>query len=585
MKRTLITRSLVGALVLCAASAFAQDPIVSGQALLSLDNTCITGNETSAAATLNGADIIAGFNDYRNSGNAIFAGFGVSSDGGATWEHVKVRPPAQNQSSVEGDPMACYDARTNTLWAGAMSFAGNGGIYVAKKNLGSNTFQASVMARTNGSVDKGWMAAGPLPGQPNTTRLYITYNQGVIWSDDLGATFTNPKSLGGGLGFLPRVGPNGELYVTTWDTGTGIIFKRSLDGGNNWFTKTAATRMDTWGTEFSNTRVPGTYRIPPIHTMAVNPIDGSIVIVYFDTTNIISGNKNLDLYLVRSTDQGTTWTTPARLPFRPMNTIGDMFFPWVEYSRDGRLHLHSFDSSYTTQNDGIQHGMLDNVYAYSDDNGATWSPKFRLTPNSYDSQNNGLSQFWGVSFLGDYSGIAVTDRRVYATYPDCHTNQAEIYTNAIFDPIVIPDSMQIIRGTLLSGAVTSLYLHDPNWIRVQAGLIANASESPAWIETKSTAPSASPSSLKTHLWAFASTPNLLQTVQLFNVNTHVWDTIDSRAGTTSESNTVVTVGTPTDYIASGSRLVRMRVGFRPIGPVNASNWVATVNQNVLLVGP
>src|SRR5688572_592945 len=181
------TKRILGpAFLLAAALAVAQDPIVGAPVRMSLDNTSVSGNETSAAASADGMDIIGGFNDYRTDGT-IKAGFGVSSNRGATWSHVAVRPPAANQTTVEGDPMACYDRRTNTLWAGAIAFGGNGGVYVAKKNIGSNTFQASVMARITGSADKGWMDAGPRPGLPNTTRLYIAFNQGIIRSDDLGS--------------------------------------------------------------------------------------------------------------------------------------------------------------------------------------------------------------------------------------------------------------------------------------------------------------------------------------------------------------------------------------------------------------
>ena len=141
--------------------ALAQDPVVGPQLRMSVDNASNSGDETSGSASADGLEVIGGFNDYRTDGT-IKSSFGVTSNGGTTWAQVLVRPPVAQQSSVEGDPMACYDARTNTLFAGAMSFAGNGGIYIAKKNPGVNTFGTSVMARTFGGVDKGWMCAGPV---------------------------------------------------------------------------------------------------------------------------------------------------------------------------------------------------------------------------------------------------------------------------------------------------------------------------------------------------------------------------------------------------------------------------------------
>ncbi|HVT11304.1 MAG TPA: sialidase family protein [Fimbriimonadaceae bacterium] len=560
--------------------AFAQSPIVGGQVRISVDNNSLSGNETSAASSANGQDIVAGFNDWRPDGT-IKSSFGTSSDGGQTWSHVIVRPPVANQTTVEGDPMACYDARTNTLWVGAISFAGNGGIYIAKKNLGSNTYQASTMARLSGSADKCWMTAGPIPGNSNTTRLYITYNEGVIRSDDLGTTFTSPTSLGTGLGFLPRVGPNGELYVCYWDDNLRVQFKRSLNGGTSFSTFTAATRMDTWGTESPNGRVPGNYRIAPINTMAVNPVDGTIVIMYFDTTNTIGSNRNLDLYMVKSTNQGTTWTTPTRLPFRPLTTVGDMFFPWVEYTSDGRLHLTAYDTIYTSQNDGITHGMVDEDYAYSDDNGATWS-KFRLTPNSYDSFNDGRGS--STSFLGDYEGIAMTDRRVWATYPDTHTGQAEVYANSVYNPIVRPASLSFVWGTQTGGTLQSLFLQDGNVVTATRGVPPLASTPPLQMALTATSPYTNPSSVQLYLWTSVSTPNLQQDVLVYNVAAQRWDTLDSRAAPQSQTNTVVNVPNPQNYIGPNG-LMQARVTYRAVGATLTLAWTANTDEAVFLENP
>lgn len=563
-------------LTLCAS---AQDPVVGPQLRMSVDNLSKCGNETSASASADGLEVIGGFNDYRTDGT-IKSSFGVTSDGGATWAQVLVRPPAAQQSSVEGDPMACYDARTNTLFAGGMSFANNGGIYIAKKTPGSNTFGAPVMARTFGGIDKGWMCAGPIPGNANTTRLYIAYNEGVIWSDNLGSSWTAPKSLGSGIGFLPRIGPNGELYVTYWDLSFGVMFRRSLDGGSTWSApQTAATRLDQWG--IANGRVPGNFRTPQLHTMAVNPVNGTISIVYFDTTNTVGANKNLDLYLVKSTNQGVNWSAPVRLPHRPLATVGDMIFPWVEYTREGRLNVLTFDSSYTNQNDGIAHGFWDQIYTYSDDDGATWSNKFRLTPASFDSYNDGRGTT--VSFLGDYSGLAYADQQVYPVYLDTTTAQAEVYTNKIYNPIEIPSSLTMFRGTLVSGGRTSLFLHEGASAVGKKGIVANASEPPIQFETAYTDVPANPSSFKVHVWASVNTVGLEQRILLRNKTTGQWDQVDARPATTSLSNTSVTVANPADYIDGTT--VKARLAYKQTGVVATNAWQATVDQDVLLVTP
>lgn len=568
------------ALALCSTLALAQDPIVNSQVRMSVDNLSNSGDETSAAASANGMEIIGGFNDYRTDGT-IKASFGVSSDGGQTWSQVLVRPPAANQTTVEGDPMACYDPRTGILFAGAISFAGNGGIYLAKKNPGVNTFGPSFMCRTSGGTDKEWICAGPIPGNANTTNLYITYNEGVIKSSDLGATWTNPVSFGSGLGFLPRMGPNGEVYCTYWDVNFGIKFRRSLDGGLTWSAASqAATRLATWSVQ--NYGIPGDFRDPPIHTMAVNPVTGTIVIMWFDQTNVSGANKNLDFYMVKSTNQGTTWSAATRLPFRPLAQVSDMIYPWIEFTKDGRMHLLGFDTSYNlNQADGGTHSLWNQSYYYSDDEGNTWSQKFRLTPVSWDSFNDGRGG--GGAFLGDYEGIAISDKSVFPVYPDTHTNQAEIYTNKIYNPIERPSSFTWFRGSNTVGTFASLFKQDGDMAQARPGFVANPAEAPVQLETTTTVPSNNPSSMKVCLWTMSSVANIQQKVQVKNVGTGQWDTIDTRPAPMTPTNTTVTVPTPANYITGN--VAKVRVTFKAVGFVPTPAWVASVDQDVLLVVP
>jgi hypothetical protein len=412
--------------------------------------------------------------------------------------------------------------------------------------------------------------------------MYIAYNEGVIRSDDLGSTWTAPTSLGSGLGFLPRVGPNGEVYVTYWDTSFGVKFRRSLDGGVTWSAAvSAATRLATWGVQ--NFGIPGQFRDPPIHTMAVNPVTGDIVIMYFDQTNLVGGQKCLDCWMTKSTNQGTTWSSPTRLPFRNINTHTDQIYPWLEFTKDGRMHLSVWDTSYNgNQTDGTAHGMWDQSYYYSEDEGTTWSNQFRLTPGSWDSFNDGT----GFSFIGDYQGIAISDKSVYPVYPDTHTLQAEIYMNKIYNPIERPTSFSWFRGVGMGGNLQSLFVRDGSSLIARSGITAFFGEPPIQLETSTVGIlNTNPSSMKVFLWTTASVINIQQQVQMLNVNTGQWDTLDVRPAPTVEANTVVTVPTPSNYITPGSGTAKARVTFKAVGIVPTLAWTANINEDVLLVVP
>lgn len=387
-------------------------------------------NETSIASTdVYPLEVVASWNDWRASppgSETVRMGVGVSLDGGHTWTDFVVRPPAPYQSNVEGDPMTCYDNRTGTLWVGAISFASNGGMYVARKIQGSTSFEPSVMARATGYADKGWMGAGSAPGDPDSTRVYIAYNEGLLRSTDMGNTWSAPVSLGTGLGFLPRVGPNGEVYVAYWDGWNGVMLKRSLNGGVSFTTHTIATRLDTWGAQ-ETSRFPGWFRVPALTYLAVDPNSGTLYCVYFDTTNMVMGSYNVDLYFCKSTNQGTSWTAPVKINldgFPP----GDQFFPWIEVDRSGVIHMEFYNTRHRVVNDDAEHGYIDAYYSTSADGGTTLT-EYRLTPETFDSYYDGLNRT--NQFMGDYNGLAVGGNRIYPCYPSSINGNTDIFINII----------------------------------------------------------------------------------------------------------------------------------------------------------
>jgi hypothetical protein len=399
--------------------ALAGNPTVGPQVRVDPGAGTARVNETTASASDLFPDrVVMGWNDYRQSG-LIQSGFSLSFDGGQTFDDFILRPPLQYQGSVEGDPMTGFDDRTGTLWAGAISFTSSGGMYVARLNPGETEFEPAVMADL-GFVDKCWLAAGPRPAMPDTTRVYIAYNLGVIRSDDMGDTWTDPVAMAGGIGFQPRVGPNGEVYVAYWDFGSGMLLMRSLNGGASFTTHTIATRMDVWGTQ-DGSRFPGGFRVPSLVYIDVDQNDGTLYAVYFDTTDIVDGNANVDLYFTKSIDQGTTWTTPVVVN-NDATRPGDQFFPWIEVDAEGRVHIVFFDTRNVVQDDNDAIAFIDAYYQFSEDGGTSWT-EFRLTPNSW---SNG-----GQGFIGDYNGMASAGGKLYPCYIDMSAGDEDAFTNVI----------------------------------------------------------------------------------------------------------------------------------------------------------
>ena len=183
--------------------------------------------------------------------------------------------------------------------------------------------------------------------------------------------------------------------------------------------------MDPWQTH-DRTRFPGRFGVAPFVTFDVDPNDGTLYAVYADTTEIVDDNYNVDLYFCKSTDLGSTWTTPVIIN-DDADPPGDQFFSWLEVDDQGRIHIVFLDSRHTVQDDSNTNadGFLDAYYTYSADGGETWT-EFRLTPNSWNSAFS-----YNGNFIGDYLGLDVAGNRVYPVYLDTTGGDANIYTNVI----------------------------------------------------------------------------------------------------------------------------------------------------------
>jgi len=384
-------------------------------------------NEVSiAAADPTGAEAVAAWNDYRQS-SVLRVGVAVTLDGGDTWSDLFVRPPAGHQSDWEGDPMTAYDHRTGTLWAGGVSyFISQGGLFVARKQATSATFEPSVMPYpTDDFVDKGWLGTGPIPGSPDSTRLYLGYYQFLQHSDDLGDTWSSPIGVGCCFGHLPRVGPDGELYIAFLDSNTYVHkLQRSFDGGTTvGAPQVLATRVDA---DVEGYSYPGQFRVWPFTYIAVDRTSGTVYAVWHDVTSTVGGNANVDLLFSRSTDDGATWSAPVVIN-GDGNPPGDQFFPWIEVDQWGRLHLFFLDTRNTPQNDTDARAWIDAYYSHSEDGGATWT-EHRLSDAPFDSE---LS---AIDFLGDYCGLAVAGERVYVSYLSTANGDPDIFAHTIIFP-------------------------------------------------------------------------------------------------------------------------------------------------------
>jgi hypothetical protein len=128
-----------------------------------------------------------------------------------------------------------------------------------------------------------------------------------------------------------------------------------------------------------------------------------------------------DIFVNRSCDEGKTWTSPVQVNKDAGPAWQMMVRPVV--SGDGVVHV-----GYMTQAYDPDRKLLDEEYAFSQDGGSTWTTQ-RLTNRSFDG-DLGIHQDGGP-FFGDYNGIGASGTTVYVGFPHSGSGRAEIAVGRI----------------------------------------------------------------------------------------------------------------------------------------------------------
>ena len=407
--------------------------------------------EVSLAATTDGV-LVAAWNDLREADpDAWRLGWATSDDGGLTWNDDLLRAPGAPPEDFAGDPMTAFDPRTGTLWVGGTHFFQE--LYLSRRLAGAE-FTPPANFVEGLFVDRAQLAVGPDPSSPEATLLHVAHFSGLQTSADLGETW-GPVVAWGGDGYAqhPTTGPDGELYITYADFTDRIFFQRSLDGGATLEPPVeVAVRMDVWDAQ-EGFNFPGHFRVPPLPFLASSPVDGTLYCLYFDTTEIVDGEANVDLYLTVSSDRGATWSTPTVVN-GDADPPGDQFLPWIEVDAAGRVHLIFFDTRNTPQLDDAEDAQVDVYHSVSADRGVTWTES-RLTQEPFGTAVIAWPIAGQPQFLGDYLGLATAGDRTWAIYPSTENGDLDVFVREIIVGTPAFPELTVAKSGAGNGRVTS----------------------------------------------------------------------------------------------------------------------------------
>jgi hypothetical protein len=246
----------------------------------------------------------------------------------------------------------------------------------------------------------------------------VSHDGGLTWTPPINVSPVIMWEYGvGGVprvvqGSMPAVAPDGTIYVAYYDSGLDgwlsgsayIMVTRSLDGGLTWEEPRIAAVIKT---EMEYYATPAFFRwwSSMFPVIKVGP-DGTVYIVFCMDPDGPFGPDRGDVFLVKSTDGGKTWTPPIRV--NDDDTVNAQFFPWIDVDEEGVIHviwgdrrLDPWDFAY------------DIYYAASYDGGETFTENMRVT----DYTNNPL---FGLSFffIGDYFNVDASGGQIYVVWTD-----------------------------------------------------------------------------------------------------------------------------------------------------------------------
>jgi hypothetical protein len=376
--------------------------------------------------------------------NQIVAGANLnnvfrSSNAGLTWLQAIM---TDTLSGVWGDPIVFNDTTGNFFYS-HLSNPPTSGSWVDRI-----VFQKSL----DGGIT--WSTPGTYTGKngfkvqdkegiivnKNTNEIYVTWTQfdaygttnpldsSVILfskSTDVGLTWSTPtrisKEAGNCVdsdstmeGAIPMIGPAGEIYVV-WTGPNGFVFNKSLDDGLTWLSHETNITSMPGGWDYNIAGLQRCNGLPQaICDLTGGPNNGTIYINWTDQRN---GSTDTDVWLIKSTDGGTTWSSPIRVNDDAPGK--QQFLTWMDVDKtNGNIYCVFYDrrnfSAGSSQTD---------VYAARSVDGGTTFTNYKINSTSFNPSPS--------VFFGDYIGISAVNNIVRPIWMEYTGSTLSVWTAMI----------------------------------------------------------------------------------------------------------------------------------------------------------
>ena len=382
--------------------------------------------------------------------NQIIAGANLnnrykSSDGGLTWQNSTLICAAY---SVYGDPVVFWDTIGNAYFMHLSNppSSTTGGSWVDRiviqksTDAGASYPQCVGVGKNEVKVqDKPWFAINP-----KDNSIHITWTQFdhygttstldtslILYSRsiDEGLTWSTPKrisKIGGDCvdrdntveGAVPAIGPNGEVYVV-WNGPNGLVFQKSLDGGNTWLAQETPVINTPNGWDYLVSGLQRCNGLPfTMCDLSNSNYKGTIYVNWSDQR---IGNTDTDVFIIKSTDAGVTWSSPIRVNDDAPGKHQFMSSMCIDQAT-GLVYVLFYDRRNHAGNDSTD------VYLGVSRDGGTSFQNYKVNQYSFKPTSS--------TFFGDYIGISAHNNVVRPIWMQLNSGQLSVYT-AIIDAVAL----------------------------------------------------------------------------------------------------------------------------------------------------
>ncbi|MEI8005466.1 MAG: T9SS type A sorting domain-containing protein [Bacteroidota bacterium] len=307
-----------------------------------------------------------------------------SLDQGVTWNDIQVAPGPVNVNGL---------LDKNHMWVdNSLSSSFQGNVYVAWTDFIFNS--------------------------PDTNQIQVS------GSNDGGLNWTSPYAVSRGVnagkmnhGVNIATGPAGQVYLAwsiydTWPSDeTAIGFTTSYDGGGIWQT---SRRIISNIKGIRNSMTGKAMRVNSFPSMAVDlstgPNRGMIYLVWANVgTPGINTGSDINIYLIKSADDGATWSGPVKVNQDSPGLGKEHYFPWITVDAvTGGICVIYYDDR------NVSSAEAETWVSYSYDGGNSFTD-FKVSDVSFTpTPIQGLA----FNYFGDYIGIQSLNMKVYPVWTD-----------------------------------------------------------------------------------------------------------------------------------------------------------------------